>query len=52
MPKITLENKTIVSVSGIRHELPQGEQEVSAEIAKALGIEEIKPKAPPKKEAE
>ena len=52
MPKINLENKTIVMVNGIRHELPQGEQEVSAEIAKELGIEEPKPKAAAKKEAE
>lgn len=52
MPKITLENKTIVVVDGIRHELPQGEQEVSAEIAKELGIETPKPKTPPKKESE
>lgn len=52
MPKITLENKTIVVVDGIRHHLEQGEQEVSEEIAKELGIEPPKPKASTKKEAE
>ena len=52
MPKITLENKTIVVVDGIRHNLEQGEQEVSEEIAKELGIEPPKPKASTKKEAE
>lgn len=48
MPKITLENKTIVVIDGIRTELPQGEQEVSDAIVKELGIEAPKPKAPPK----
>ena len=43
MPKITLENKTIVVVDGIRHHLEQGEQEVSEEIAKELGIETMTP---------
>lgn len=52
MPKIKLEDKTIVVINGVRTELPQGEQDVSAEIAKELGIEAPKPKAPPKKEAE
>ena len=52
MPKITLENKTIVVVDGIRHHLEQGEQEVSEEVAKELGIETPKPKASTKKEAE
>ena len=52
MPKITLENKTIVVVDGIRHHLEQGEQEVSEEIAKELGIESPKAKASTKKEAE
>ena len=52
MPKITLENKTVVVVDGIRHHLEQGEQEVSEEVAKELGIETQKPKASTKKEAE
>ena len=52
MPKITLENKTIVVVDGIRHHLEQGEQEVSEEVAKELGIETPKSKPAPKKEAE
>lgn len=39
MPKINLENKTLVIVNGTRHELEQGEQEVSDEVAKELGIE-------------
>ena len=52
MPKITLENKTIVVVDGIRHHLEQGEQEVSEEVAKELGIEAPKAKASTKKEAE
>ncbi len=52
MVKVNLANKKIVVIDGIRHELPQGEQEVSAEIAKELGIETLKPKAPPKKTAE
>ena len=52
MPKITLENKTIVVVDGIRHHLEQGEQEVSEEIAKELGIEPPKAKTTAKKEAE
>ena len=50
MPKITLENKTIVVVDGIRHHLEQGEQEVSEEVAKELGIEA--PKTKPKTKAE
>lgn len=52
MPTINLENKKIVVIDGERHHLPQGEQEVSAEIAKELGIEAPKPKATTKKEAE
>lgn len=52
MPKITLENKTIVVLDGIRHHLEQGEQEVSEEVAKELGIKAPKPKASTKKEAE
>ena len=52
MPKINLENKTVVVVDGIRHHLEQGEQEVSEEIAKELGIESPKAKASTKKEAE
>lgn len=52
MPKVTLKEKTMVIVNDERHHLAQGEQEVSAEIAKELGIETPKPKAPSKKEAE
>ena len=52
MPKINLENKTVVVVGGERHHLEQGEQEVSEEVAKELGIESPKAKASTKKEAE
>lgn len=36
MPKINLENKTTVQVSGVNRSLPQGEQEVTAEVEEAL----------------
>ena len=52
MPKIKLESKKIVVVDGERIYLNEGEQEVSEEIAKELGIEAPKPKASTKKEAE
>ena len=52
MPKIKLESKKIVVVGGERIHLNEGEQEVSEEIAKELGIEAPKAKAPAKKEAE
>lgn len=52
MPKIKLESKKIVVVDGERIYLSEGEQEVSAEIAKELGIETPKSKPAPKREAE
>ena len=52
MPKVTLKEKTIVVVNGERHHLLTGEQEVSEEIAKELGVEAPKPKPKAKAETE
>ena len=52
MPKVILKEKTIVVVNGERHHLPIGEQEVSEEIAKELGIESPKQKPTTKKTEE